>query len=653
MKLINNLKIMGGALLVATTVLTSSCDFLDIVPVEQEGLIDATKDANATLGFLQSCYNGIVNPIRYTGAEASADEYALPPRWASDGYASHKYAYDLITPQSLPDNRWDRYYEYIGRTHLFLQELPKARGVTEADKIQWEAEAYFLLAYYHFEVLRFYGPCPINDRYYPESVTTEELPGRYHYDYVTDWIVKLLDEKVINTRALPDTRDTNTRGRATHVIALALKAKALLYAASPLWNGSFPFPEWKNTNFETPGYGKELVSKTYSREKWVRAEEACQAALDAAEAATDGGGALQAYRLYGTQPSDFEKYDDEKVPLPFIPGEVDEEFKKRVLMLRYMMSLRYNEGNAELVWGLSKDDDSFITAAMPNRVLQYKDGNWYNGWSGVAPYLSATERFYTKDGLLPKDDGNFPNSAEWLNRAGISGREDIIKLNVGREPRFYAWLAFDGGDYSSMLANGKPLQVDLKNGEAQGYNPKLYNRNQNSTGYFSQKYLRPNLVRNRETKGWNYKKVQRPLLRMAELYLNLAECEAMLDQKTDALEHLNRIRQRAGVRKLTEADEDKMPLIEWVRNERFIEFFAEGQRYHDVRRWAQGPQYLSAGKRTGLNSAEMVNPSFEIFNQRVTVNQPYRWSNRMYIIPIEYYEITSNPQLVQAPGHGY
>ena len=37
MKLINNLKIMGGALLVATTVLTSSCDFLDIVPVEQEG----------------------------------------------------------------------------------------------------------------------------------------------------------------------------------------------------------------------------------------------------------------------------------------------------------------------------------------------------------------------------------------------------------------------------------------------------------------------------------------------------------------------------------------------------------------------------------------------------------------------------------------
>lgn len=651
MKLINNLKIIGGALMVATSVLTASCSFLDIVPAEQEGLSDATKDANTTLGFLYSCYNGILNPIRYTAAEASADEYALPPRWISDGYAAHKFAYDLVSPQNLPDNRWTNYYNYIGRTHLFLQELPKAHGLTQEDRIQWEAEAYFLLAYYHFELLRYYGPCPINDQYYPESMTTEELPGRFHYDYVTDWIVRILDEKVIEPRALPDTRDTNTRGRVTHVIALSLKAKALLYAASPLWNGSFPFPEWKNTNFETPGYGKELVSKTYSRDKWVRAEAACQAALDAAETAADG--TLNAYRLYGTQESDFTKYDDEKVPLPFIPGEVDEDFKKRVLMLRYMMSLRYNEGNTELIWGLSKDDDSYITAAMPNRVLQYKDESWYNGYSGVSPYLSATERFYTRNGLLPKDDGNFPDQGDWLTSAGISGREDIIKLNVEREPRFYAWLAFDGGDYSSMLANSKPLRVDLKNGEAQGYNPKLFNRNQNSTGYFSQKYLRPNLTRNKDTKGWNYKTVQRPLLRMAELYLNLAECEAMLDQTPDALEHLKKIRERAGVRALTETDLDKLPLIEWVRNERFIELFAEGSRYHDIRRWAQGPLYLSEGKRIGLNPAEMVNPSFEVFNQRIKVNQPYRWSNRMYITPIEYYEITSNPQLEQAPGHGY
>lgn len=66
-----------------------------------------------------------------------------------------------------------------------------------------------------------------------------------HYDYVTDWIVRLLDEKVLAGDKLRNTRSNTEVGRATRPIALALKAKVLLYAASPLWNGKFPYPEWK------------------------------------------------------------------------------------------------------------------------------------------------------------------------------------------------------------------------------------------------------------------------------------------------------------------------------------------------------------------------------------------------------------------------
>ena len=93
-----------------------------------------------------------------------------------------------------------------------------------------------------------------------------------HYDYVTDWIVRLLDEKVLAGDKLRNTRSNTEVGRATRPIALALKAKVLLYAASPLWNGKFPYPEWKNVKLgkamETPGYGTALVSTTYDREKW-------------------------------------------------------------------------------------------------------------------------------------------------------------------------------------------------------------------------------------------------------------------------------------------------------------------------------------------------------------------------------------------------
>lgn len=109
-------------------------------------------------------------------------------------------------------------------------------------KEEWEAEAYFLMAYYHFEVLRCYGPCPISDRLLPQTASENEYPGRMHYDYVTDWIVRLLDEKVLAGDKLRNTRSNTEVGRATRPIALALKAKVLLYAASPLWNGKFPIP---------------------------------------------------------------------------------------------------------------------------------------------------------------------------------------------------------------------------------------------------------------------------------------------------------------------------------------------------------------------------------------------------------------------------
>lgn len=87
-----------------------------------------------------------------------------------------------------------------------------------------------------------------------------EFPGRSHFDYVTNWIVDKLDKAAED---LPASRSDEKWGRATSTMAKALKARLLVYAASPLWNGKFPYPQWKNKNFETPGYGYDLVSLTY------------------------------------------------------------------------------------------------------------------------------------------------------------------------------------------------------------------------------------------------------------------------------------------------------------------------------------------------------------------------------------------------------
>ena len=140
---------------------------------------------------------------------------------------------------------------------------------------------------------------------------------------------------------------------------------------------------------------------------------------------------------------------------------------------------------------------------------------------------------------------------------------------------------------------------------------------------------------------------------MAELYLNVAECYAALGDNKNAIKYLNPIRKRGGVAELKESDiTSDMTMMDWVRNERFIELWGEGHRFYDVRRWMIAPQVLRAGAREGLNMLGAgMNPNFSDLNQRTVVNQQFQWSNRMYLWPIKSDEIYNNPQLVQAPEY--
>lgn len=641
MKILNSIKYIGVVLFLSVAFLTS-CDYLDVVPPEQADLSDATKDFESTQKFLYSCYAGITNPGgAYSGVEAASDEWVLPPLW-SEGM--HRMLYNLNTPTSIADGwRWgNNYYRFIGQSHLFLEQLPNAKGVTEADKKEWAAEANFMIAYYHMQLLTQYGPIPINDHYIAMATDPSDYPGRSHFDYVVDWIVDKFDEVA---QDLPAQREQEKWGRATSTMAKALKARLLVYAASPLWNGEFPYPEWKNTNFETPGYGYDLVSGTYDRSKWERAKVAAEEAL---QFALNQGGA----KLY----TDEELHEREGVDLPFVPGvnpdtPEGKAFLKKVLLMRYLVTTRSTEGNREIIWGLA-NQGNMIMGSLPHGIFKLSNGTDYSGYSGVSPILNTSiEYFYTKDGKRPAHDPSFADREHWFRTAGITNRSDIITLNVNREPRFYAWFGFDGGDYGSKIANGQPLKVELRNADKQGYNPGKFNRDNNVTGYFSQKYIMPTLAVN-ASGGWNNESKPRSVIRLAELYLNLAEAYANLGEDAKAIEQLNVIRNRAGVPDLKASDVGAdMSMVEWVQNERFIELWGEGHRYYDVRRWMLAPETMGENKRMGLNSYGTLNPSFEQFNTVIPIDQPFVWSNRMYLLPVFNNEVYKNPQMVQAPGY--
>ncbi|MFR5270168.1 MAG: hypothetical protein ACLTGI_05305 [Hoylesella buccalis] len=87
MKILSDTKIVSMALLLSAVTLTSSCDYLDVVPPEQASLADATKSHDRAMGFLFSCYVGIgVDHPTHLGGEvpSSTDEYLLPYAWAPD-----------------------------------------------------------------------------------------------------------------------------------------------------------------------------------------------------------------------------------------------------------------------------------------------------------------------------------------------------------------------------------------------------------------------------------------------------------------------------------------------------------------------------------------------------------------------------------------
>lgn len=643
-------KLIIGATIMATAL--TSCDYLDVVPVEQVTIEDAYKKPELTLAYLYSCYSGLNkwNPVDYYNEDVSStDEYVLPPSWNGD-------AYNLQTNQrsSATGGGWHwRYcgYDPIRTCHMFIDIVDKAPNLTDDQRRIWKAEAKFLVAYYHFMVLRKYGPCPIMDHAYPNDATGDQLPGRSHYDAVTKFIVDLIDDVMPD---LPDRWTGGDWGRADKVIAKAVKARALLYAASPQWNGNTLYEsgrlKWENTRWETPGYGKQLVNPVYSEQKWKDARDACQEALDFA--------LRQGLELY--QESNFDELKD--------VSSSQKEFMRYVFRMRYALLSRANATGKcqEVVWGLA-EQSLVVSGCLPRRMFEKTDGTWQDGWSGVSPTLEAIKQFYTKDGYPITDVNHFYPQDEWYELAGkkivdnepsYSGKIDaneIIKLNTNREPRFYAWMAFNGGEYGTKIVKEMPIILKMRDENTQGYNPAISNRDYCRTGFLSQKWCHPSLAYkdNGSSNSGSFTS-PRPLIRMAELYLNLAECHAALGEEEAFLETINPVRTRAGINALSSSDipHGKDDMTEWVRRERFIEFYGEGIRFYDMRRWLKGKEIMGKGLH-GMNMVEFTGPTVEQFN-RETVMPEYKevsWDDRLYLIPLYYEEADKSDNLVQAPGY--
>ncbi len=742
MKLKNIFKFASVALAVGTLAGVTSCNYLDVVPPEQPGLSDAMKNHGNAQGFLYSCYKGVsqrdFSPRDYrSGLNAANDEFLIPETWmAIDGPTSYAIMRNTLqtTATNYDPKFWDTYYSAVGQTLLFERELMgegrKNNVCTDPlEEELWLAESRFCRAFYHYQLLRIYGPVPITNKFIAMDTDPSNYPGRVHVDGVVDWIGNELEECArVFERQEMQKRDTEYTGRATSTICYALQARLYLMAASDLWNGGFPYKTWRNkTTSKNPitgeDYGNKLFSDTYDPAKWERALAAC---LRAYNKALKNG-----YKLYDIEDAEHMDKEDvladdiyipeiENMTAPDgIPNWNISTFKEKVRMLRYLNTTTPHEGNTEIIWsnqqvpyGFYAEKGQKYNCLMPRRILETTTANptWKEGWNGVAPTLYTVEHFLTKDGVTPGHAATMPVSG-WYKEAGLSGeRSRVMNICLNREPRFYAWIAFDGGDYLTLLNDGEPKLLNMQDPEQQGRGQG--ERNYSVSGFLCMKHIDP--LSKFDASNGNFstgKDSPDVLIRLAELYLNLAECfaemdargiavpatydlfpninysaedmespvvdpdggkveiaalmgehELSLNPKQAAMTLVNAIRERAYVAPLTDdmigtvdnarnaARSKEWTLVEWVRNERFIELWYEGVRYFDVRRWVAGDEYFAYGMREGLNGLK-VKPTSEEWRTPIMINSQYTFHKRQYLWPLYQSEVYNNSQMVQAPGY--
>ena len=619
--------------------LLAGCDFLDKQPDDQLTMDMIWSDRVRTEDWLAGVYSSIPNPLwgymKDQGYNIMGDDITIPQDWSPYGWAN---VYAFTVASWNPSSAWNPNYwiELPKRIRAGYQFLENVRIIPEVDLKedyvnQMKAEVRFLIAYYYSLLLETYGTVPFVQGAYDVDVPTAELMlTQTPHDEIVDWIDQELWDV---SQQLPAIYPNNTDwGRITSIMALAIRAKTLLFSASPLFNGNEDFKDWKNAD------GVNLFDANYSVEKWQRAADAFKDLITAAEAA--------GYGLYYAYNSD---------------GSIDP------FMSYYNLSLmRFSEGNKEIIFG------------FPNAIDL---GNWQahhlpkgiggNAAMGVTQEL--VDAFFMEDGTRPILGYNEDGSPKLNPECKLYSENGFSTENEMRKTR---WT---GGGPSSLV-DGDMSPVTMVgtfnmycHREPRFYISVIFNKAwlgvENRQVGFLQGQQDTDMTFDSPQNGYNVRKAvpldafpeqgrapYQPgiLYRMADAYLGYAEAlnEVLDVPNAEVYKYVNMIRERAGIPDLKEGL-SKEEMREAIQQERRVEFNCEGIRIEDLRRWKLAEKYLNV-RLYGMNhdgseeSDDVNNP--QAFYKRTFYKERF-YDKRMNVWPVPQAQIDINPNLVQAPGY--
>ncbi len=638
----------------ATVFALSACsDFFGTIPGERYDLESTFTNRIKTEEFLNNVYSYVpaeTNERNMMSVGSMAGPWtagSLEADVSWNGNPATDWALGIVYPSSgLVSFYFREYYKGISKASTFIANVDRCEEASASDRKLWKAQARALRALYYFYLFRSYGPVVIlgEDALALDTPLENLLKERNSVDECIAFITEEFDKAAAD---LPAKYEGSNLGRIDRGTCKAFKAKALLYAASPLFNCNEMYAGVVNND------GKRLFpqDKSQEQEKW-------QAAKDA-----------------------YEEFFKEFVPTYYNLHMVENGGKLDFYeSYRQAASISNETTNKEQIFVRLEWSDLFSYQCTPYHN-GCQDGNMRGGL-GFGTTQEIVDMYFTDKGLRIVDDPDYKEysgvpSAEhygWpsdYNDPVVPGRNyfkkntnKTLKQWANREPRFYVCVTFNGSTWLKTDTNDGEVTTELTYNGNSGYGSA--NWDAPYTGY-GERRMAPK-------EGRSLANHRVTLLRLGDMYLGYAECCSATGDYDTALEYVNKIRHRAGVPEYGEGTDvngfNKIDITELglskntadinklVHRERLIELSFEWNRFFDVRRWKVAgmtvgddwyyPSYHNGGEGGEIHGMNYMKDAPEFF-EKVRV-ETRAFDDRHYLFPIPDSDIRRNPDMIQNYG---
>ena len=277
-------KIKGIVISAATVLLLASCG--DRMDYKEYNVYDKDYIEQNFIrigGFMTNLYNVVDYDFGNFSSGAMLASASDESEYSQVGNAIEDFYNGAWSPSNAKENLpsgWTKMYQGIATANAFLDEFQDAT-FSELDLNadyqaqmhrykNYQYEARFMRAYYYFNLVKTYGGVPLIDR----VMTAEEVNQleRSSADDIFKFIISecdaIKDVIVANYSDLGQyALSAEETGRADRLAVLALKARAALYWASPLFNPSNDSERWHQAAL----YTKQLIEACETRGKGLTA----------------------------------------------------------------------------------------------------------------------------------------------------------------------------------------------------------------------------------------------------------------------------------------------------------------------------------------------------------------------------------------------